>query len=218
MPKSKRNKQISLTKTSKGPVRDRKLQLAASVQEALTSHSYAWVIWAAGIPNKNLKELRDRVKPDKIIMGKNAVLSKAVGSGEDDEPANGSSGLNQFLAGGAALFFTNTEPDLVKEMFNNWKSYRTPTAGVVAPMEYVMPAGPTKYAHSLEPRLKELGLPTVLENQIVALTDDYTVCSAGDALTKQAAAILTLEGVECAEVRVQAAAYWSAKDGAVVEV
>lgn len=57
-----------------------------------------------------------------------------------------------------------------------------------------MDKGPYKqFSHSIEPHLRQLGLPTALEKGIVTLTKDHTICKEGDTLTPQQASILVKE-------------------------
>lgn len=52
-------------------------------------------------------------------------------------------------------------------------------------------AGPLpNFSHSIEPHLRQLGLPTSLQKGVVTLLKDYTVCEEGQTLTPEQARIL----------------------------
>jgi mRNA turnover protein 4 len=55
----------------------------------------------------------------------------------------------------------------------------------------VLDSGPLKqFPHSLEPHLRQLGMPTTLQKGVVTLLKDYEVCKEGVALTPEQARIL----------------------------
>lgn len=56
--------------------------------------------------------------------------------------------------------------------------------GDVASESVVLDAGPMKqFNFALEPRLRDLGLPTKLEKGVIVLEKDHVVCEEGDVLT-----------------------------------
>lgn len=52
--------------------------------------------------------------------------------------------------------------------------------------------GSTPVPHNMETQLRKLGMPTELNNGVVHLRGDYTVCSAGAILTPEQAQVLVL--------------------------
>lgn len=54
-----------------------------------------------------------------------------------------------------------------------------------------LPAGSLlDFSHSIEPHLRQLGMPTSLQKGVVTLLKDYTVCTQGQTLTPEQARIL----------------------------
>ena len=51
-----------------------------------------------------------------------------------------------------------------------------------------------QFAHSIEPQLRALGLPSALQKGVVHLLQDHIVCREGDVLTSEQARILKLLG------------------------
>lgn len=75
--------------------------------------------------------------------------------------------------------------------------------------------GPLKqFPHSMEPQLRQLGLPTALKKGVVTLLSDYEVCKEGDVLTPEQAHVLKLFGYEMAEFKVTIQSdMWEAQSG-----
>lgn len=64
-------------------------------------------------------------------------------------------------------------------------------AGFVAPYSVELPEGPLpQFQHSMEPQLRQLGMPTALQKGVIILIKPYKVCQKGDVLTSEQAQIL----------------------------
>lgn len=64
-------------------------------------------------------------------------------------------------------------------------------SGFVVDQTITLPEGPLPdFPHSIEPHLRQLGMPTALQKGIVTLIKGYVVCKKGQALTPEQARIL----------------------------
>lgn len=64
-------------------------------------------------------------------------------------------------------------------------------SGFVVNETVVLPEGPMPdFPHSIEPHLRQLGMPTALKKGIVTLLQEYQVCKNGQTLTPEQAKIL----------------------------
>lgn len=73
-------------------------------------------------------------------------------------------------------------------------------------------------AHSMEPELRKLGMPTSLVKGKITLQNEYEVCKEGKVLDSRQTRLLKLFGVAMAEFRIKLIAYWSAAEHTVTEV
>ena len=71
-------------------------------------------------------------------------------------------------------------------------------------------------AHSIEPTLRKLGVPTRLVKGMVELDSEFKVCREGDILGSGQTTLLKMFGVAMAEFRVAVMAYWERETGRVV--
>lgn len=98
MPKTKRNKVISLTATQRS-ASDRseaKTTLLSSVQQCAQEYPYIWLFSLANARTAYLQEVRKLWKDSgRIFVGKNRVVAKALGEGVEDEVVKGVRGLSQ---------------------------------------------------------------------------------------------------------------------------
>ncbi|KAF3930715.1 hypothetical protein ABW19_dt0209106 [Dactylella cylindrospora] len=215
MPKSKRNKVVSLTKTQKKG-RENNVRIYDAIREALDTYTYVWVFSVASMRNAQLKEVRGEFSDSRIFFGKTKVMSKALGTTREEEYRDNLADLSKHMNGEVGLLLTNRLPEAVTDFFENFSGMDFARAGAVSPMTFTIPAG-TVYsrggeiaeeddvplAHSLETTVRGLGMPTRLVNGKVTLNEDYTVCEEGDVLNSQQTRLLKLFGVVTAEFKVK---------------
>ena len=110
MPKSKRDKKISLTRTEKKPGLETKAALVEKVRGAVDNYARIFVFQVGNFSqqikllmyqniktihqvenmrNNKLKTVREKWSHSKFFIGKNRVLSKALGGTQEEEYAEG---------------------------------------------------------------------------------------------------------------------------------
>ncbi|ORZ36526.1 mRNA turnover protein 4 [Catenaria anguillulae PL171] len=200
MPKSKRQRVVHLTQTSKVG-RPAKSALVDKVRAACDAYSSIYVFSVTNMRNSSLKTLRDEFADDsRFLMGKVKVLAKALGEDAAEEYLDSLHLLTQRVKGQVGLLFTNRDN---KAMVEHFKKYSVPDyarAGNVA-TETIFP-------HNMEPQLRKLGLPTKLDKGVVTLLREYTVCEQGKVLNADQAQLLKLFYHQQAHFRLFFLAYY----------
>jgi mRNA turnover protein 4 len=152
----------------------------------------------------------------RLFFGKTKVMAKALGTSPEDEYQPSTHQLSKFLVGNVGLLFTNREPSAIEEYFSNLAKTDFARAGTVAKQSFTVPAGivyslggeieagqDVPMAHSLEPELRKLNMPTSLTKGKITLDNPYTVCKEGDVLDSRQTRLLKLFGVATAEFTVK---------------
>ncbi|KAF9115601.1 mRNA turnover 4 [Mortierella sp. AM989] len=217
MAKSKRNKIVPLTQTDKKG-RAGKDALYEQIRECTDTYKYIWIFSVENMRNTYLKNVRAELKTSRFFFGRTKVMAKALGTGPEDEHKENLHKLAEQLVGHVGLLFTNTDPQEVQEYFANYTESDYARSGVKATSTFVVPAGPVHrgeevFPHNMEPQLRSLGMPTVLNNGIVTLTNEYRICKEGQTLTPEQAQLLKLFLVQMADFQVTLKAYY--KDGEI---
>ncbi|KAJ1030350.1 hypothetical protein NDA16_001260 [Ustilago loliicola] len=219
MPRAKRAKVISLTRTDKKTKKD-KANLIDKVRDAAQEYPYVWILGHHSMRNNYLKEVRDLWKGSKIFFGKLKVLALALGMSEEEEVRTGISGISQRLSGDVGLLFTESPPAEVIDWFKDYQRVDFARGGSKATETIELPEGPVMarsnppdtLPHPVEPQLRQLGMPTELKRGIPTLLQNYVVCKEGQTLTSNQAQILKHILVHMAAFRLIPLAYWSAAD------
>ncbi|XP_023680017.1 mRNA turnover protein 4 homolog [Paramormyrops kingsleyae] len=213
MPKSKRDKKISLTKTTKKGL-ETKQNLIEEFRKCVDTYRNLFVFSIANMRNNKLKDIRTAWKHSRFFFGKNKVMMVALGKGPTDEYKDNLHKVNKFLKGEVGVLFTNKTKEEVQEYFTHFKELDFARAGNKATMSVTLDEGPLEqFPHSMEPQLRQLGLPTALKKGVVTLLKDYDVCKDGDILSPEQARILKLFGIEMAEFRVSIKCMWNSETG-----
>lgn len=194
MPKSRRDRPVSLTKV-KPKGRQVKDRLVASIRDCLSNFSHVYVFETINQQNRRMKEIRDEWAGSRFFLGKNRVMQSALGRDDSSELVPGASAIGQFLAGPRGLLFTEKPRDEVMQYFDSFSDIHYARSGCVAEETFTLEEGPLpiEYCpHPIEPQLRKLGLPTKLHGGVIQLLKDVVVCSQGDILTPEQCNILKI--------------------------
>ncbi|TQS35754.1 hypothetical protein Golomagni_03813 [Golovinomyces magnicellulatus] len=229
MPKSKRAKVVHLSQVEKkGKELSRKL--FANVRNCLDNYAFCWVYSVEAMRNTFLKDIRHELSDSRLFFGKTKVMAKALGLTPEEAYMEKIDQLATHLNGNVGLLFTNREPAFIIKFFQNLSKTDYARAGTISNREFIVPAGvvmsrggeidedeDVPMAHSLEPELRKLGMPTNLVIGKIMLQNDYIVCQEGIVLDSRQTRLLKLFGVTMAEFKISLRAYWSSANEVVTQ-
>ncbi|KAK0143941.1 mRNA turnover protein 4 [Merluccius polli] len=114
MPKSKRDKKVSLTKTTKKGL-EAKQNLIEEVRKCVDIYQNVFIFSVANMRNNKLKDIRTAWKHSRFFFGKNKVMMVALGKGQTDEYKDNLHKVSKHLKGEVGVLFTNKTKDEVQE-------------------------------------------------------------------------------------------------------
>lgn len=209
MPKSKRDKKVSLTQTKKKGL-EFKQKIIEDVQTCCDKYKHIFLFSVHNMRNTHLKEVRQSWSGSRFYFGKNKVMALALGRTQEDEYKDNLHKLSNQLRGQSGLLFTNKSKKEVLSYFDNYRVADFARSGNVCQQTVMLDEGPIpEFSHSMEPQLRQLGLPTCLQKGVVTLLKNHTVCEQGNILTPEQARILKLFGYKMAEFFVTIEGMWS---------
>ncbi|KAK6240601.1 Large ribosomal subunit protein uL10 - like 3 [Theobroma cacao] len=224
MPKSKRNKIVSLSKTKKKG-REHKESIVNAIREAAESYNSIYVFSFENMRNLKLKEFREQLKStSRFFLGSNKVMQVALGRSASDEIRPGLYKVSKLLRGDAGLFLTNMprdevesylclRPTFVCSLFNKFEETDFARTGSIATEKVELLEGPLdQFTHEMEPFLRKQGLPVRLNKGVVELVSDFVVCEEGKPLSPESARLLRLLGSKMATFRLNLICRWSPED------
>jgi len=210
MPKSKRDKDVSLTKVKK-KTKETKSTLVEAIRGCVDEYKTLFLFTVENMRTTKFVQVRQEFKKDsRFFFGKNNIMAIALGRTPEDEYKDGLNKISKRLVGQCGLMLTNRAPAEVIQYFANFKEKDYARAGHEVDETVELPEGPLEhFAFSMEPQLRKLGLPTQLQKGVITLLNDHVVCKAGDKLTPEQARILKLLEKTLATFRVTLVAQWT---------
>ncbi|KAJ8948781.1 hypothetical protein NQ318_022912 [Aromia moschata] len=208
MPKSKRDKKISLTKTSKKGLA-LKQKIVEDVRNCVEKFESIYVFTFRNMRNEIMKSVREEWKPSRFFFGKNRVIALGFGKTVEDEVEEGLHKISGMLKGQCGLLFTNCKKQEVIDWFESYSVEEYARSGFEANKTVELNEGPLKqFPHDIEPYLRKLGMPTKLDRGVVTLIKDFEVCKKGNILTPEQAKILKLLDHRLATFKLVLKACW----------
>ncbi|XP_053687862.1 mRNA turnover protein 4 homolog [Sabethes cyaneus] len=207
MPKSRRDKKVSLTKTERKGLSN-KQQIIEDIQACRQKYANIFLFSVQNMRNSKLKDIRTAWKNSRFFFGKNRVMQLGlnfVSEDGDDDPKLGKDldQLREQMVGQCGLLFTSETKETVLDWFDSYSADEFARSGFRASKTVRLKEGPLEdFSHAIEPHLRSLGMPTKLDRGIVTLYKDFTVCEKGKVLTPEQARMLKLLGKPLAKFKV----------------
>lgn len=213
MPKSKRNRPVTLSKTKKKG-REHKESIVSSIRQAVENYSSAYVFTFENMRNLKFKEFREQLKSSsRFFLGSNKVMQISLGRSVADEIRPGIHKVSKLLHGNAGLCFTNLPKEEVWRLFDKFEEYDYARTGSTAIDKVELKEGPLEqFTHEMEPFLRKQGMPVRLNKGVVELVSDFVVCEEGKPLSPESARILRLLGIKMATFKLHLVCRWNPEE------
>ena len=204
MPKSKRNTKVNLSKVVKA-TKERKEKLLNQIRLAVEEYDNVFVWEEHNMRNNTMKDLKCKEwAHSKFFYGKVKLMALALGKTRALETRKNLHKLVPHLTGHVGLLFTNKDKTEVKAFFEEFSAFHYATSGETATEPVVLEAGILdQFPHSIEPHLRELGMPVKLNKGSVELMKQYTVCTEGELLRPNQCRILKLLGYQMSKFTIK---------------
>ncbi|ERE65193.1 putative mRNA turnover protein 4 like protein [Cricetulus griseus] len=110
MPKSKRDKKVSLTKTAKKGL-ELKQNLIEELRKCVDTYKYLFIFSVANMRNSKLKDIRNAWKHSQMFFNKNKLVMVALGRSPSEEYKDNLHQVSKKLRGEVGLLFTNCKKE-----------------------------------------------------------------------------------------------------------
>jgi mRNA turnover protein 4 len=216
MPRSKRERTVSLTKTSKKESSE-KDKLVDRIRSAVDSYKGLFVLSFDGLRSNHLQKIRVEFRDSRLFLGKNKVTQLALGKSAEDEYQDNLRHISALVSGSVGILATNRSREEIDRWFSEFEVDDFAKAGFIAQTDLRVEHGPlTQFPVSMCSVLRKLGLTIQVNNGKLDLLSDFVMSKRGKALTAEQAKVLVHFNIKLVKFKVNVIASWS--DGSFMEM
>jgi large subunit ribosomal protein LP0 len=173
----------------------RKNMYWGKLESALSEYKNILIIGVDFVGSKQMQKVRLALRGKAaILMGKNTIMRKVI---RDNVEKNAKlEALLPYIKGNMGFVFTN-ETNL-KQLRADVTEFKEPAAakvGVIAPIDVIIPAGPTGLDPGQTSFFQTLNISTKISKGTIEITNDVKLCIAGEKVTASAVALLNKLGI-----------------------
>lgn len=147
------------------------------LKSLVASHPKVLIIEANNVGSKQFQNIRIALRGTaEILMGKNTMVRKGLTQFQEDHPEHDLSKLLAIVKGNIGFIFCKGEIDAVRKVIDANRVPAAAKAGVIAPLDVHVPAGPTGLDPTQINFFQALNIATkVVKSQIEIITDVHVV-------------------------------------------
>jgi len=156
---------------------------------ALDEYKNILVIGVDFVGSKQMQQVRIALRGKGIVlMGKNTIIRKVFRERAEKNPAL--EGLMPYVFGNIGFVFTNGDLNALRQIVTANKVPAGAKSGVIAPIDVVIPPGPTGLDPGQTSFFQTLNIGTKIVKGSIEMTVASKVCSKGEKITASAVALL----------------------------
>jgi len=201
--------------------KQRKNAYFAKLQKALDEYKNVLIITVDFVGSGQLQQVRLALRGGKgqVGMGKNTIMRKVIRDNLEKNPSL--EVLLPYVVGNIGFVFTNGDLNDLRKIVVANKVPAAAKTGVIAPVDVVIPAGPTGLDPGQTSFFQTLNISTKIVKGAIDITTDFRVCEAGKKVTASAVALLNKLNIKPFEFGIVANTVYengSIYDAAVLEM
>lgn len=154
------------------------------------------IVGVDNIRSKQMQNVRHTLRHRaELLMGKNTLMRKCL---RDMAEARGEtiwSDMLEHVKGNIGFCFTDMDAGDVKDVFAEYKIQAPAKAGIVAPVDVMIPDGPTGMGPEKTSFFQALNLPTKIVRGVISILNVTKVVSAGDKVGLSEAKLLNMMNI-----------------------
>jgi len=210
MPRSKKEKKVSLTAVDKKD-RDFKSKIVSDVRSSIDAHTSVFLFSYDNMRSNKFKDVRLAFRDSKIFMGKNKLLQLACGRTPEDEYSENLRSVSKHISGSVGLLMTSRDAGEVEEYFEEFEADDFARAGAEASATVTLSQADVEvHPVSMVEQFRKLGVPVEVKVGKVTLVGDgdFTVCKKGKELTAEQCKLLAHFGFKLSTFKVNLVCRW----------
>jgi len=164
------------------------------LEKAFNTYKNILIISVDFVGSRQMQDVRlaTRGKAE-IIMGKNTIMRRVIRDNSEKNPKLAA--LLPLIKGNMGFIFTNNDLNKIRKQVTEFKMPAAAKAGVLAPTDVIVPAGPTGLDPGQTGFFQTLNVGTKIVKGTIEITSDVRLCFVGEKVTSSAVALLSKLGI-----------------------
>jgi len=167
------------------------------MKHLLATYTKAFIVEVDNVGSAQLQNTRKALRGQaEILMGKNTMMRKVIREYVADNPGTPVAQLEAICRGNVGFVFTSADLAGVREMLEGNVRPAPAKVGSIAPIDVVVPKGPTGCDPGQTAFFQTLQISTKITKGQIEMTNDTALITAGDKVTASQAALLQKLDIE----------------------
>lgn len=168
----------------------RKTAYWGKLNAALDEYKNILIIGVDFVGSQQMQQIRKTLRGKGIVlMGKNTIIRKVLRERMEQNPAWES--LLPYIFGNIGFVFTNGDLNALRQTVTSNKVPASAKTGVIAPIDVVIPPGPTGLDPGQTSFFQTLNIGTKIVKGSIEMTASSKVCTKGEKISASAVALLS---------------------------
>lgn len=170
---------------------ERKAEYFEKLENLLDTHDRIFIVQVDNVGSKQMQQIRIALRgAATILMGKNTLMRKVITSYLKKHPGHPYEQLLARIKGNIGFVFTNQEIAALREKLESNRVPAPARVGSLAPVDVVVPAGPTGCDPGQTSFFQTLQIATKIAKGQIEIVTDVNLIKAGDKVGNSEAALL----------------------------
>jgi len=184
------------------------------LETAFNTYKNILIISVDFVGSRQMQDVRLAIRgKGEIIMGKNTIMRKVIRDNSEKNPKLAA--LVPLIRGNMGFIFTNGDLNAIRTQVQEFKLPAAAKPGVLAPIDVVIPPGPTGLDPGQTSFFQTLNVATKIVKGSIEITGEVRLCFKGEKVTASAVALLAKLGKKPFEYGIQVTDIY--EDGDVYE-
>jgi len=165
------------------------------LEKAFQEYKNILVISVDFVGSRQMQDVRIAIRGrGEVIMGKNTIMRKVIRDNSEKNPKL--LNLLPLIKGNMGFVFTNGDLAQIRKEVQEFKMPAAAKAGVIAPKDVIVPAGPTGLDPGQTSFFQTLNVATKIVKGAIEITGEVRLCFVGEKVSSSAVALLSKLGLK----------------------
>jgi len=171
--------------------KDKKKEYFVKMKRMLTSYEKVFVVCVDNVGSQQMNQTRRELRGTaEVLMGKNTMMKKVLKDFLSANPGHHAAALEQKMAGNVGFVFTNGDLKKIRDVILSNRVPAPARVNAIAPLDVVVPAGPTGCDPGQTNFFQVLQIPTKIVKGQIEITTPVDLIKAGSKVGSSEATLL----------------------------